>query len=328
MSKLKLTFSAGLYDRMQALYTKEVQPEGIELDFVVNDDPRAIFNKMLASQDFDVSELSLSDYLARLSVEGDKTPFVAIPIFPSRCFRHGFIAVDSRKGIMKPRDLEGKRIGLPRYTMTASVWIRGILQHEYGVDLSTIRWVEGAINRVGDHGDPDILPLVRPVPIERNETGKSLSQLIDEGELDAIIGTSLPESRRHNPFVRRLFPDFREIEKAYYGRTGLFPIMHCIAIRRSTWEANPWITRSLFDAFSESKRIALERMRYVGALRYMLPWMTDDLDEIDALFGADPWVYGLEPNRHTLETFMQYQVDHAIISKALPVEKLFVSLDV
>jgi 4,5-dihydroxyphthalate decarboxylase len=327
MSKLKLNFTAGLYDRMQALYTREVEPEGIDLNFVVNDDPRNIFNRMLGTQEFDVSELSMSDYLARLSVEKEKTPFVAIPIFPSRCFRHGFITVDTRKGILKPKDLEGKRVGLPRYTMTASVWIRGLLQHEYGVDLSTINWVEGAINRTGEHGEPDIVPLVRKVPITANETGKSLSQLIDEGELDAIIGTSLPESRRHNPYIRRLFPDFREIEKAYYGRTGIFPIMHCISIRRSTYEANPWIAKSLYRAFTESKKIALDRMRYVGALRYMLPWMTADLDEIDQLFGQDPWVYGLEENRHTLETFMKYQVDHGIIKEALPIEDLFVSVE-
>lgn len=327
MSKLKLNFTAGLYDRMQALYTREVEPAGIDLNFVVNDDPRNIFNRMLGTQEFDVSELSMSDYLARLSVEKEKTPFVAIPIFPSRCFRHGFITVDTRKGILKPKDLEGKRVGLPRYTMTASVWIRGLLQHEYGVDLSTINWVEGAINRIGEHGDPDIVPLVRKVPITANETGKSLSQLIEEGELDAIIGTSLPESRRHNPYIRRLFPDYREIEKAYYGRTGIFPIMHCISIRRSTYEANPWIAKSLYRAFTDSKNIALERMRYLGALRYMLPWMTADLDEIDQLFGKDPWVYGLEANRHTLETFMQYQVDHGIIKEALPIKDLFVSVE-
>lgn len=324
MSKLQLHFTAGLYDRLQALYTREVEPEGIDLNFVVNDDPRNIFNRMLGQQEFDVSELSLSDYLGRLGSEGERTPFVAIPIFPSRCFRHGFITVDSRKGILKPRDLEGKRVGCPRYTMTASVWIRGHLQHEYGVDLSTIKWVEGAINRVGDHGEPDLVPLVRPVDISRNETGKSLSQLIDEGELDAIIGTSLPECRRTNPFVRRLFPNFREIEKAYYGRTGIFPIMHCIAIRRTTYEAHPWIAKSLFDAFCKSKQIALERMRYVGALRYMLPWMTDDIDEVEELFGMDHWQYGLEANRHVLEEFMQYQVEHGIIPAKIPLEKVFV----
>jgi 4,5-dihydroxyphthalate decarboxylase len=222
---IPITLASGLYDRMQALYTGEVSAQGIALNFIVTDDSSALFSRMSATQEFDVAEMSCSDYIARLSVQKEKTPFIALPVYPARCFRHGYITINKRAGIRVPKDLEGTRIGLPRYTMTAAVWIRGILQHEYGVDLSGIRWVEGQINGTGQHGGPGTVPLVRDVPITVNQSGKSLSQLIDEGAIDAIIGTSLPESRRHNPDVVRLFPDFREIEKEYYRRTRHFPIM-------------------------------------------------------------------------------------------------------
>src|SRR3990172_436939 len=161
---IPITLASGLYDRMQALYTGEVRTEGIALKFIINDDSSALFSRMSATQEFDVAEMSCSDYIARLSVEKEKTPFVALPVYPARCFRHGYITVNKRAGIRAPKDLEGKRIGLPRYSMTATVWIRGILQHEYGVDLSGIQWVEGQINGTGRHGEPGGLPLVRDVP--------------------------------------------------------------------------------------------------------------------------------------------------------------------
>lgn len=320
---IPITLASGLYDRMQALYTGEVRAQGIALNFIINDDSSALFSRMSATQEFDVAEMSCSDYIARLSVQKEKTPFIALPVYPARCFRHGYITINKRAGIRVPKDLEGKRIGLPRYTMTAAVWIRGILQHEYGVDLSGIQWVEGQINGSGQHGGPGTVPLVRDVPITVNQSGKSLSQLIDEGAIDAIIGTSLPESRRHNPDVVRLFPDFREIEKEYYRRTRHFPIMHCIVIRRSTHEAHPFIAESLFRAFCESKHVAIKRMRYIAIPRYMLPWMHDDLDEIDEVFGGDPFPYGVEAGRHNFEAFMQYMAEDGIIRAALPVDDLF-----
>jgi hypothetical protein len=218
---MKLTFASGLYDRMQALYTREVQPEGIELDFVVNENPRDIFNRTSARQEFDISEMSCSDYIARLSVQKEKTPFIALPVYPARCFRHGYITIDKRSRIGDPKDLAGRRIGLPRYTMTAAVWIRGILQHECGVDLSGVEWVEGQINDSGQHGEPGMIPLVRPAKITVNKTGKSLSQLIDESRLDAIVGTSLPESRRHNPDIVRLFPDFARSKRNTIGERSI-----------------------------------------------------------------------------------------------------------
>ena len=323
---VRVNLASGLYDRMQALYTGEVKARGVDLNFIVNDDPRNIFNRMSATQEFDVAEMSCSDYIARLSVQKEKTPFIAIPVYPARCFRHGYITVDRRASIHTPKDLEGKRVGLPRYTMTATVWIRGILQHEFGVDLSKIHWVEGQINGTGLHGEPGVMPLLRDVPITVNQTGRSLSDLIDKREIDAIIGTSVPDSRHHNPDVVRLFPDFREREKEYYRRTGQFPIMHCIVIRRSLYEQHPFIAKSLFEAFCESKHVAIRHMRYIAIPRYMLPWMHDDIDEIDAVFGRDPFPYGIEAGRRNFEAFQQYMVEHGILARAMPVEDLFADI--
>lgn len=325
MSGLRLSFACGLYDRMLPLYTGEVQPEGIDLDYVAIDSPREIFDRMAGGFEFDVAEMSSSEFISRKSA--GKCPFVAIPVFPSRVFRHGFIAINRASGIRTPRDLEGRRIGVPLYTMTAAIWIRGHLQHEYGVDLSAIHWVQGSINSPGAHGNPSVLPLVKSVPVEINESGKSLSQLLDEGAIDATIGTSLPMAIRHNPEIRRLFPDFREIEKKFYSRTGIFPIMHVVAIRRDVYEKHPSVATSLYKAFCESKDRALAKMRYTGALRYMLPWMTADLDEIDEVFGGDPWPYGVAANTPTLEALITYMVEQSLIAAPMRLDDLFVPTD-
>ena len=171
MSNPKIRFACGLYDRMLPLYLKDVQPEGIDLDFVRMDNPRDIFDQMAGKQAFDAAEMSSSEYISR--VAANKCPFVALPVFPSRVFRHGFITVNRGNGIDSPKDLAGKRIGVPLYTMSAAVWIRGHLQHDFGVDLSKVKWIQGSINEPGAHGDPHALPMVRPVAIEPNRTGRS-----------------------------------------------------------------------------------------------------------------------------------------------------------
>jgi len=321
----RLRFACALYDRMLPLYTGEVRAEGIDLDYVAIESPRDIFDRMAGGLEFDVAEMSSSEFISRKSA--GESPFVAIPVFPSRVFRHGFIAINRGSGIRTPRDLEGKRIGVPLYTMTAAIWIRGHLQHEYGVDLSTIRWVQGSINSPGAHGNPSVLPPLKSVPIEINESGKSLSQLLEEGAIDATIGTSLPLAIRHNPGIRRLFPDFREIEKKFYARTGIFPIMHLVAIRRDVYEKHPIVATSLYKAFCESKDRALAKMRYTGALRYMLPWMTADLDEIDEVFGGDPWPYGVAANTPTLEALVTYMVEQSVIAAPMRLDDLFVPTD-
>ncbi len=319
-----ISFACGLYDRMQALYTGEVKAEGIDLNFINIDAPRIIFDRMSGAKEFDVAELSSTEFITRAEAGDDS--FVALPVFPSRTFRHGLITVNRRSGINSPKDLEGKRIGVPLYTMTAAVWNRGHLQHEYGVDLSGVHWLEGSINGTAKHGAPSVLPMAKDVGVEANRSGKSLSALLDAGEIDAIIGTTLPNSIKHNSDIQRLFPDFRKEEKAYFRRTGIFPIMHLIAIRREIYEAHPFIGQSLYNAFSESKRVALRKMRDLAALRYMLPWLADDLDELDSVFGDDPWPYGLEANRKTLSTLIRYMAEQGLLKTEMPVDGLFVPI--
>jgi 4,5-dihydroxyphthalate decarboxylase len=322
MAKLKLTFACGLYDRMQALYTGEVAPDGIDLNFIAIDQPRPIFDRMSAGQEFDVAEYSSSEFVQRFA--NKQCPFVAIPVFPSRAFRHGFIAIHRKAGIEKPKDLESKRVGVPLFTMTAAIYINGILQHEYGVDLRKVRWVQGAMNTGGAHGSPSVLPLLKPFPIEQNHSNKSMSDLLEERVVDATLGTSLPDAIRTNPDIVRLFPDYVEREKEFYKRTRIYPIMHLIAIRKDVYEKHPFVATSLYDAFVKSKKIALEKMFNLRALRYMTPFLMRDIDEIHDVFGGDPWPYGIAPNRPTLEAFMTYLTDQSLIAAPVPVDDLFV----
>jgi len=321
MTALPMTFACGLYDRMTALYTGEVRPVGIDLNYIAVNDPRALFDRMAARQEFDASEMSTSEYVSRFAA--GKCPFVAIPAFPSRMFRHGFITVDSRV-VKTPKDLEGKRIGVQLYTMTAAVWIRGLLQHDHGVDLSTIQWVEGAMEEPRPHGNPTVLPPLKPVSIVANTSGKSLSELLEAGDIQAVVGADVPSAIRRVPHVKRLFPDFRAEEKAYYRRTKIFPIMHLVVLRREFHERHPFAATSLFNALEESRSLAQRRMRYLGALRYMLPWLPAELDEIDEVFGGDPWPYGIEPNRPTLEALVRFLADQSMIAAPVKLEDLFV----
>ena len=323
MPELSITFACGLYDRMLALYTGEVKPEGIDLNFLAIDDPREIFDRMGRNLEFDACEMSSSEVFSRYAA--GRREMVALPVFPSRVFRHGFITVN-RKAVKTPKDLEGKRIGVPLYTQTAALFIRGLLKDEHGVDLSGAHWVQGATNSADSHGNPAAPPLLEPVSIEQNRSGHSLSELLERGDIQAIIGSGLPDALRTNPDVQRLFPDFHAAEMDYYRRTRIFPIMHLVAIRRDVYEKHPFIATSLYQAMNEAKNIALEKMRHVGALRYMLPGMTAELDEIDATFGGDPWPYGIEPNRPTLEALVRYMAEQSLIKAPIPIDDLFVPI--
>ena len=323
MSKLRLTFACGAYDRMHSLLTGEVQPEGVDLNYLVMDVSREVFDRMSGGQEFDLCEYSSSEFITRYAA--GNSPFVAIPVFASRVFRNGYIWVN-RKAIKAPKDLEGKRIGVPLYTQTAAIYMRGLLQEDCGVDLSRVKWVQGAVNTAGTHGNPTVLPMVKPVAIEQNKSGKSLGDLLADNEIQAILSTMTPDSRRRSDDVVRLFPNFRQAEKEYFKRTRIFPIMHLIAIKREVYEANPFIATSLYKAFNQSKDIAWKKMRAVQTLRYMLPWLPDDLDEIDEVFGGDCWPYGIEPNRPTLEAMMRFMVDQGLIAKTIPIEDLFVPI--
>jgi 4,5-dihydroxyphthalate decarboxylase len=198
------------------------------------------------------------------------------------------------------------------------------MQHDLGVDLSTIEWVQGAVNQPGAYGNPSVMPLLKPIKITPNQSGKSLSDLLAAGEIHAIIGSNLPRALKRHPDVVRLFPDYRAREKDYYRRTKIFPIMHLVVIRNDIYEQHPFVATSLYNAFGAAKDWAREKMRFPGTLRYMLPWLPDDIEEIDELFGGDCWPYGVEPNRPTLEALVSYMVEQGLIAEPIPIEKLFV----
>src|ERR1700744_957248 len=210
MALLPLTYASCRYDRVEPLRAGEVPVEGIDLNVMIFPSGRQIFDRMVGGEEFDASELSASEFIS-LTGNG-KSRFVAIPVFPSRVFRHGYIFINMRSGIRTPKDLEGKRVGLPLYTQTASIWLRGHLMHQFGVDVSTIRWVQGAVESGGMHGDPHTLPLLRPVAIERNMTGRPLAELLAAGEIDAYLGSRKPPSFGSDPDVVRLLPNHHQLE--------------------------------------------------------------------------------------------------------------------
>ena len=320
MADLALTMACGPYDRMDALRYGEVRPEGVDLRYLAIEDPTEIFGRMLLYQEFDLAEMSCSRHLT-LRGQPDY-PFVALPVFPSKLFRHGFIFVNTNAGIQGPKDLEGKRVGIPAYSQTAAVWIRGILHSEYGVDLDRIHWWEGPTDTPGRQdlsaGRPDKEILIQDIP-----EGQTLSDMLASGELDAMIGARTPGCFGKNDSVQRLFPNYRELERQYYRDTGIFPIMHTVVMREEVHQANPWVAQSMYKAMVESKGLCLNGMGFSGALRYTLPWLYDDLDEINDVFGGDPWPYGVEANRINLETLQRYLIDQGLAKEARPLEDLF-----
>jgi 4,5-dihydroxyphthalate decarboxylase len=317
VSRLRLTFACGYYDRTDALRTGDVTVDDIDLDFKPIANPREIFDRMGGKQEFDVSEFSSSEFISR-TARGD-CPFVALPVFPSRIFRHSYIYINRKAGIRSPKDIAGKRVGVPLYTMTAAVWIRGHLTHQFGVDLSTVRWLEGAINHAGRHGEPSAPPLLKSVKIEHDPKGRSLSELLAAGEIDVIIGTQHPDP---HPDIAPLFADARAVERAFYLDTKIFPIMHLVVIRRDVYDRNPWIAEKLYKGFVAAKNLALTRMH--RGHPFMLPWVHDDIHEIDEVFGGDPYPCGIEANRPTLQALVRYMAEQNFIPREIPLEELFV----
>ena len=266
---LKLRFAAGGYDRLDALQYGLVKPEGINLEFNEINAPRQIFDGMLGGGLYDVSEFSSSEFITR-TLRGN-FPFVGIPVFPSKAFRHGFIYINKNAGINSPKDLEGKRIGVPQHSQTAAVWIRGHLQQDYSVDWSTVRWVEGSVEQAGEHAKIETTSPTIPPILEPNTTGKSMSDLLASGKIDAILGSRRPEAMGTHPDVVRLFPDYRAMERDFYQRTRIHPIMHIIAIRRDVYDRDPWIARSLYNALEASKNWALNKLRISAAQHCKIP---------------------------------------------------------
>jgi 4,5-dihydroxyphthalate decarboxylase len=325
MAHVPISFACAAYDRMIPLLTNEVQPQGIDLNFIPVARPRETFDRMAGGLEFDAAEFSSSEFISGTSA--GTSPFVALPVFPSRMFRHSFITVNTDR-VRTPKDLEGKRIGVPLYTMSAAVWIRGFLKHEYGVDFSKVRWLQGATNEPGNHGSPSAPPMLKPVDIEVNRSNKSMSNLLEEGEVDAILGSDIPNALNRNPKIARLFPNFPEVEAESFRKTGIFPIMHLVAIKRDVYERHPFIATSLYKAFNDAKNLALRRMRHGGMLATMMPWMLAQIEIMDRVFGTDPWPYGVEPNRKTLEALVTYLAEQALIAKPIPVDDLFLRVGV
>lgn len=320
MTRLNLSLACWNYDRTEALYSGAVRPDGIDLNFQVLDVEETFF-RMLRNREFDLAEMSMSSYCVTLGRENPA--FVAIPVFPSRFFRHSCIFVSTRSGIEKPSDLAGKRIGVPEYQMTAPVWIRGILQDEYGIDPASVTYATGGEEQPGREEKLKLnLPgKFKVAPIGPTQT---LSRMLAEGEIDALHTARAPSTFYSEPGkVRRLFPNFVEVEKAYYARTGIFPIMHVVAIRREVYEKNRWIAQALYKAFAEAQRLTYEQLRVSASLKTMLPWQIAAVEETIATLGEDWWPYGIERNRHVIETFARYHHEQGLSPRELTVEEMF-----
>jgi 4,5-dihydroxyphthalate decarboxylase len=321
LSRLQLTLACGPYDRTEALRTGVVQPEGIDLLYVPIQSPPELFARMVHKASFDVAELSLSLYL-QLRNRGD-FPFVALPIFPSRMFRHSYVFVKSDAGIDSPADLAGKRIGVQEYHQTAGVWIRGILSGSYGVDFSGVSWFEGGVN-APRHSDPAID--LRPegdLDITFIGSDTCLDEWLAAGRIDAYLGARAPRSFGTVDTIRRLFPDARAEERSWFRQTGVFPIMHTLVVREDVLDRHPWIAETLFKAFEAAKRWCLEQMRFSGSSRYTLPWLHAALEEIDELFGGDPWPYGVDRNRTPLEMLAGFLVEQRFVPVAPSIDEMF-----
>jgi 4,5-dihydroxyphthalate decarboxylase len=325
MANLPLKLACGPYDRMEGLRYGAVLPEGIDIEYLAITPPHAIFARMVANEEFDVCEMSAALYLIERSK--GRFPFVAIPVFPSRVFRHGNIYINRNADISEPRDLEGKRVGLQEFRQTAALWARGILRDEYGVDTDAFNWVEGGTNTPRKANPQiDIRP-DRSLFITHLEEGDTLSAALEAGRIDAMLGAQRPMSFDSGENVIQLFPDYRARERDYFKRTGIFPIMHTMIFREAVYAKNPWIAKSIFAACEKSKVRADQEMRFSSALRFMTPWLLDDIVEMDAVFGGDAWPYGLQTNRPHLATMQRYLVEEGFLSDALPLDELFVSVE-
>jgi len=319
VSKLTLSFACWNYDRTRALLERTVQPDGIDLNYL--DLPvEETFFRMIRHREFDVAEMSLSSYT--VSLFRDPAPFIAIPVFPSRMFRHGSIYVNASAGIRAPRDLVGKRIGTPEFQMTAPVWIRGILAEHYGVPVDSVTYFTGGEEEPG-RGEKQKLDLPASIRIQPIGPTQTLSRMLADGEIDALHTARMPSTYSPGGAVRRLFEDYRTVEQQYFRDTGIFPIMHTIVIRRDVYERNRWVAQSLQKAFVAAQRRTYEDLYVTAALKAMLPWLTAHVQETRALMGEDYWPYGFEPNRRTLDAFLRYHHESGLSKRHLRADELF-----
>ena len=320
MSKLRLSLGCWNYDRTRGLLEGRIQPDGIDLTYL-NMPVEETFFRMLRHQEFDAAEISLSSYTVSLFKE--KRNFIAIPVFPSRFFRHSCIYVNAAAGIREPKDLIGRKVGNPEYQMTAPVWIRGILQDEYGVPVDSATYYTGGEEEPGrsEKLKLDLPPNIRVKPIGKADT---LAAMLRDGGIDALYTARMPSTyHAGGGKVRRLFESYMEVEQAYYRKTKIFPIMHTVAIKRSVYEKHPWVAMSLYKAFAQAQAETYDDLYVTAALKAMLPWLTQHVEDARALMGDDFWPYGFAPNRATLATFLRYHHEQGLSRHLLEPEELF-----
>jgi 4,5-dihydroxyphthalate decarboxylase len=301
---MQITLACGRYDRTQALVDGRVRPEGVELNYIALK-PGETFWRQLNHGEFDASEMSLSSYTI-LRSEGDER-FIALPVFPSRIFRHSAVYVREDSSIRDPKELKGRRVGVGDYQMTAAVWVRGFLQQDYGVRPGDIHWVAGR----------PIREIRQPPGIRLEFTAERLEEMLERGELDALVSVTLPRALGRG--VRRLFANPREVEAEYHRRTGIFPIMHTLALKRAVYEKNPWLAVSLYKAFCRSRDLAYRLLYDTDALAVSLPWLIDEYENSRSVV----WDYSIEGSRPTLEALVRHLDEQQLTRRPMKVEELF-----
>lgn len=319
MTKLRLSVAMGDYDRTRALLDGRVQIDGVDPVYMTLT-PEEMFFRAMRSQDFDITELSFSSYLVKHS-RGD-CPYIAVPVFLSRAFRHTSIYVRKDR-IKRPEDLKGCRIGIPEYQLTAIVWARAILQDEFGVLPSDVTWVRGGIDTPGR---PEKVKLQLPadVRVEPAPEGRTISDMLDQGEIDGFIAPRPPGATAlRNENIAWLFDDPTAQAKDYFRRTGVFPIMHVVGIRKTLAQAHPWLPGAVFKAFSQSKAHALEQLSDTSATKVTMPFVEEMLKAARETLGEDYWSYGVQANRRTLETFTRHHHGQGLSERLVPVEDIF-----
>jgi 4,5-dihydroxyphthalate decarboxylase len=319
MPGIQLSIAISDYDHVRDLVNGRVRAEGIDL-IPMELSIEEIFFRMFSFAEWDIAEFSMAKYVAMIGA--GTAPFRAIPVFPSRVFRQSAIYVATSASVRSPEDLAGKRVGIPEWAQTAGIYARAFLQHQCGIRLADIHWVQAGVNQAG-RSEKATLSLPDGVEIERVRD-RSLNELLLAGDLDGIISAREPVGFvAHDPRITRLWPDYRSIEENYYRDTGIFPIMHVIVVKQDTLNAHPWIAMNLFRAFEEAKANSLRRLSSIVNSPIALPWSSDAYQCAQELFGDDLWPYGIEPNRRTLDAFLQYCREQGVIERAVSLEEVF-----
>ncbi len=314
-----VTLACERYDRTEALRDGRVRPAGVDLTYLPQQVEETFF-RMARFREFDAAEMSLSSYVIGLTRDA---PFIALPVFPSRLFRHSGIYVSAGSGIEEPGDLVGKQVGVAEYQLTANVWIRGILADRHGVPVDSVTYRTGGLHTPGrtEKVRLDLPASVQTSPIP---PGATLSDMLATGEVDAVYSPRTPDSfGRGDSGVRRLFEPSGEAEATYFADTRIFPIMHVVVLRRDVYERNRWLARSLYDAFEQAKALCEDGIDDTAAARYMLPWLHDEVARTRALLGEQWWPYGIERNAGVLRTFLRYSFDQGLAGRRLEPEELF-----